>query len=203
MSPKIKKIIMLIVILVSLAIIITIAILKSMDDNIALPPNLTQTTTEPAVIDENLVGKWKTRNLLEVYGGDCVFSILEFHFNSDGSLVVYQVGYQIDLDKDSFVQKGTEWVIDNHTSTEIDEVLQENGCASIAELVSLEYDAYIEDATTEICFMGYWKAENNLLYNWGQGYTIESSAAEPYSINGDILTVGNVEYTRIVYAQAQ
>jgi hypothetical protein len=203
MNSKAKKIVVCLIVILSLISIVVIAIMKNKDSKIGgLPTTEVQTTGAP-IIDMQVVGKWSTTSIEADYNGAILYSILEFHFNQDGSLVVFRKGYTISTDKDTYIEKVSEYIVANYTSDEIEAMLTETNCTSIFDLAEKNYNDYTSDTDTKVEFMGYWQAKDGKLYNWGQGFTIEDSEAESYSVDGDKMLVGDVEYTRVVYTQGE
>lgn len=203
MASKTKKTIVCFIILFLIAIIIAITIMEKKDNNILSLPTQESETTTAAIIDENIVGRWLTKNIVVDYDGATIFSILELQFNSDGSLIVYRTGYEFNVDKTVYVEKLSKHIIENYSSDEIEDMLSQNKCTSIYEFAEKDYEDYINNKEIKIEFMGYWQAKDGKLYNWGQGFTIEDSEAETYQIKGDKMLVGDVEYTKIVYTQGE
>lgn len=203
MALKTKKTIVCFIILFLIAIIIAITIMEKKDNNILSLPTQESETTTAAIIDENIVGRWLTKNIVVDYDGATIFSILELQFNSDGSLIVYRTGYEFNVDKTVYVEKLSKYIIENYSSDEIEDMLSQNKCTSIYEFAEKDYEDYINNKEIKIEFMGYWQAKDGKLYNWGQGFTIEDSEAETYQIKGDKMLVGDVEYTKIVYTQGE
>lgn len=205
MASKIKKIIALVIVVLSIATIATVLYLNKLDDNAIEIQTTAPQTTGPAIIDDALVGKWlRQEQTAELdYNGATVYRILQLQLNANGSSILYHVGYTINVDKETYVEKGVEWAIANHTAEEIETKLKNNGCTSLIELMEQEYDAYANYKGYNIIFMGYWETIDGVFYDWGQGSKKEDGDKTPYNINGDVLTIGSLKYTRVTYPEGE